>query len=76
MRVNIMTPSDIFGKFLRAYPVSYDEVMCYSLLRPKTLHIKLKNRKELVFTYFSSNKWRIDSMDLYLSENKKRGQKI
>lgn len=70
-----MTPSDIFNKFLKVYPVTYDDVMCYSLLGPKTIHIKLKNKKELVFTYFSSNKWRIDSMDLYNSEDKKRGQK-
>lgn len=68
-----MTPSDIFGKFLRVYPIRFEEVASYTLLGPKTIHIKLKNKKELVFTYFSSNKWRIDSMDLYLSENKKRG---
>lgn len=69
-----MTPSDIFNKFLRAYPVSYDEVVSYLVMGPKTIRVRLKNRKELVFTYFSSNKWRIDSMDLYLSENKSKNK--
>lgn len=67
-----MTPSDIFNKFLRVYPVSYDEVVTYLVKGPKTIQVKLKNKKELVFTYFSSNKWRIDSMDLYLSDKKSK----
>lgn len=70
-----MTPSDIFNKFLKVYPVTYNEVVSYLVMRPKTIQVRLKNRKELVFTYFSSNKWRIDSMALYNSENKKSGQK-
>ena len=70
-----MTPSDIFGKFLKVYPISYDDVVRFLTMSPNSIHVKLKNRKELVFTYFSSNKWRIDSMDLYVNEDKKRNEK-
>lgn len=67
-----MTPKDIFGKFLKVYPIAYDDVIRFLTISPNSIHVRLKNRKELVFTYFSSNKWRIDSMDLYLSEQKKK----
>lgn len=67
-----MTPHDIFGKFLKVYPITYDEIERYLVIDTNAIQVRLKNRKELVFTYFSSNKWRIDSMDLYLSEKKKK----
>lgn len=70
-----MTPKDIFGKFLKVYPIAYDEIERYLVIDTNAIQIRLKNRKELVFTYFSSNKWRIDSMDLYLSEKKKKNDK-
>lgn len=65
-----MTPIDIFEKFKKVYPVGGDDVERFLMVGTNAIHVRLKNRKELVFTYFSSNKWKIESMDLYLQEKK------
>lgn len=66
-----MTPNDIFKKFKKVFPVTDEEIDRISVIDTNVLKVRLKNRKELVFTYFSSNKWRIDSLDLYLRDKKK-----
>lgn len=69
-----MTPIDIFEKFKKVYPVWPDDVGRFLAFDTNVIQVRLKNRKELVFTYFSSNKWKIESMDLYNSEIKKKGK--
>ena len=70
-----MTPIDIFEKFKKVYPVWPDDVERFLTIGANAIQVRLKNRKELVFTYFSSNKWKIESMDLYNSEIKKKGKR-
>lgn len=67
-----MTPVDIFEKFKKVHPVGGDDVERFLTIGANAIQIRLKNRKELVFTYFSSNKWKIESMDLYLAEKKRK----
>ena len=65
-----MTPNDIYYKFLSVYPIMTDEIVKFIMFDRNVMWVKLKNRKELVFTYFSSNKWKIESMDLYKKDEK------
>lgn len=63
-------PIDIFGKFVKLGLVNEDNIETFKRLGGNTIHMRLKNRKEIVFTYISSNKWQIESMDLYLNRKK------
>lgn len=63
---------DIYKKFLEVYPIPEGFIEHYSRIDPLTIKVRLKNRKELVFTYVSSSKWRVESMDLYRKEKKKK----
>lgn len=67
-----MAPIDIFEKFKKVYPVGGDDVERFLTIDTNVIQVRLKNRKELVFAYFSSNKWKIESMDLYLAEKKRK----
>lgn len=62
---------DIYKKFLEIYPIPEGFIDHYSRIDPCRIKIRLKNRKELIFTYVSSNKWRVESIDLYRKEKKK-----
>ena len=66
-----MTPNDIFNKFLNVFPIDKNDVEWFKQIDIDVIRVRLKNRKEFVFSYISSNKWRIDSVDLYKSEMKR-----
>ena len=70
-----MTPIDIYRKFLKVFPINEEEIDRFTTIDIDTIRVRLKNRKEFVFSYASSNKWRIDSVDLYKSEMKRVGRK-
>lgn len=70
-----MTPNDIYRKFLNVFPIDEQEIEWFKQIDIDVIRVRLKNRKEFVFSYISSNKWRIDSADLYKSEMKKIGKK-
>lgn len=66
-----MTPNDIYRKLLKVFPVDDQEIEWFKQIDIDVIRVRLKNRKEFIFSYISSNKWRIDSVDLYKSEMKR-----
>ena len=66
-----MTPNDIYRKFLNVFPINSEDVEWFKQIDIDVIRVRLKNRKEFVFSYISSNKWRIDSVDLFKSEMKR-----
>ena len=60
-----MTHHNLLEKFLKAYPIDNGNIDCWYKIDESTIRVRLKNRKEMIFTYISSNKWCIESMDAY-----------
>ena len=72
-----MTHIDIYKKFLKICPIIEDTIECWFQNGKNSIRVRMKNKKEIVFTVYSSNKWKIESMDLHISEMKelRKGEK-
>lgn len=63
-----MTHKDIFNKFKEIAKVTDEEIDCWFTNGKGSVRVRFMDHQEVIFSYFSPNKWMIESRDLYIDK--------
>lgn len=66
-----MLPIDVLKKFKEIFPIKDDSVECWWPNGKNSIRVRLTNHIELVLTYSSSKKWRLETVDSFNEKEKK-----
>jgi hypothetical protein len=56
----------LLTKFMEIYPISYEEIECWFPNGKNSIRVRLKGNDDLILTYISKKKWKIESVDSWL----------
>lgn len=66
-----MLPIDVLKKFKEIFPIKDDNIECWWPNGKNSIRVRLTNHIELVLTYSSSKKWRLETVDSFNEKEKK-----
>lgn len=70
-----MVHTEIIKKFTELYPIAVDEIVCWFPNGKGSVRVRTKSYGDLIFTYETKKRWRIETVDSYLNSIKVTGEK-
>lgn len=61
-----MVPSKIFEKFKEKFPSETEKIDIWFPNGRNAIRVRFKSRSEVIFTYWSDKKWKLESLDHFL----------
>ena len=65
-----MTQRDVFKAFMEISRTTEQDIEAWFPNGRDSVRVRLKNKKELIFTYDSPNYWRLETKGAYLTDMK------